>query len=86
MGLEEDQEIGDIRSLICQYLTTQTLMDGFCVWTEEDMTEAVVVAMKGDALRWYQWENKRRLIRNLVNLKDFVLRQFRPSASESLYE
>lgn len=26
--------------------------------TEEERLEAVVVALEGDALKWYQWENK----------------------------
>lgn len=41
--------------------------------TEEEMLEAVAVALDGDALRWYQWENKRHPIRRWVDLKGFIL-------------
>lgn len=54
--------------------------------TEEEMLEAVGVAMDGDALRWYQWENKRRPIRRWSDLKSFILRQFRSINGGSLYE
>lgn len=48
--------------------------------------EAVVVALEGDALRWYQWEHKRHPIRRWADLKEFILRQFRSSSGGSLYE
>lgn len=54
--------------------------------TEEEMLEAVAVAMDGDALRWYQWENKRHPIRRWADLKVFILRHFRSSNGGSLYE
>lgn len=54
--------------------------------TEEEMMEASAVAMDGDALRWYQWENKRRPIRHWYDLKMFILRQFRSVHGGSLYE
>ena len=54
--------------------------------TEDEMLEAVAVAMDGDALRWYQWENKRRPIRRWEDLKTFILRQFRSVSGGSLYE
>ncbi|XP_063935341.1 transposon Tf2-1 polyprotein isoform X1 [Daucus carota subsp. sativus] len=54
--------------------------------TEEEMLEAVAVALEGDALRWYQWENKRHPIRRWDDLKMFMLRQFRPVSGGSLYE
>ena len=53
---------------------------------EEEMLEAVAVALEGDALRWYQWEQKRRPIRLWADLKTFLLRQFRPTEGGSLYE
>lgn len=59
---------------------------GFYRLTEEEMLEAVVVAMEGDALRWFQWENKRRPVRRWVDLKTFILRQFRSVGGGSLYE
>lgn len=54
--------------------------------SEMEMLEAVVVALDGDALRWYQWENKRHPVRRWADLKQFILRQFRPSSGGSLYE
>lgn len=47
--------------------------------TEAERLEAVVVALEGDALKWYQWENKRNPIRRWVDLKLFVLKRFRPA-------
>lgn len=54
--------------------------------TKAEKLEAVVVALEGDALRWFQWEKKRRLIRRWDELREFVLRQFRPSNGGSFYE
>lgn len=64
-------------------------MGGYSVFyclTEDEMLEAVAVALEGDALSWYQWEQKRRPIRLWADLKTFVLRQFRPANGGSLYE
>lgn len=46
----------------------------------------MVVALEGDALRWFQWENKRRPIRRWDELMEFMLKQFRPSSGGSLCE
>lgn len=54
--------------------------------TEAEKLEAVVVALEGDALRWFQWKNKRRPIRRWDELREFMLRQFRPSSGGSLCE
>lgn len=54
--------------------------------TEVEMLDAAVVAMEGDTLRWYQWENNRHPIRRWADLKLFVLRQFRSLNGGSLYE
>lgn len=54
--------------------------------TEAEKLEAVVVALEGDALRWFYWENKRRPIRRWDELKEFMLRYFRPSSGRSLCE
>lgn len=54
--------------------------------TEEAMLEASAVAMEGDALRWFQWESKRRPIRRWHELKLAILRHFRSSHGGSLYE
>ncbi|KAL8105734.1 hypothetical protein AgCh_029503 [Apium graveolens] len=40
--------------------------------SEDEMLEAVAVAMKGETLRWYQWENKRHPIRRWVDLRQFI--------------
>lgn len=45
-----------------------------------------MVALEGDALRWFQWENKRRPIRRWDELREFMSRQFRPSSGGSLCE
>lgn len=54
--------------------------------SENEKLEAAVVSMDGDALRWYQWENKQHPIRLWADLKLFILRQFRPTHTGSLYE
>lgn len=54
--------------------------------TEVEKLEVVVVALEGDALRWFQWENKWRPIRRWDELREFLLRQFRPSNGGSLCE
>lgn len=59
---------------------------GFYRLTEEEMLEAVVVALEDDALRWFQWENKRHPIRRWADLKGFILRQFCPVSDGSLHE
>lgn len=53
---------------------------------EEEILEAVAVALDGDALCWYQWENKRHPIRRWSDFKTFILRQFRAVSGGSLYE
>lgn len=53
---------------------------------EEEKMEAAVVGMEGEALSWYQWEHRRRPIRIWVELKELLLKQFRPVNSGSLYE
>lgn len=54
--------------------------------TEQERLDAVVVALEGDALKWFQWENRRRPIRRWDELKGFLLRQFRSASGGSLYE
>lgn len=53
---------------------------------EAEMLEAIMLAMEGDALRWFQLENKLHHIRRWVDLKVFLLPQFRPISGGSLYE
>lgn len=52
----------------------------------EAVAVAVAVALDGEALRWYQWENKRHPIRRWSDLKGYLLRQFRPINGGSLHE
>lgn len=54
--------------------------------SEKERLEAVVVALEGDVLRCYQWENKRRPIRRWNDLKDFILRQLCSLSGGSLYD
>lgn len=54
--------------------------------TEEEQVEAAVVSMDGDALLWYQWENRRRPISRWSEMKAMILRQFRSTALGSLQE
>ncbi|XP_074373638.1 uncharacterized protein LOC141713987 [Apium graveolens] len=54
--------------------------------SEEERMESVVIAMEGDALKWYQWEHKRRPIRCWTEFREYVLKQFRPTQGGSLYE
>lgn len=58
----------------------------FYGFSDSEKMEAAVVAMEGDALKWYQWENKRRPVRSWESMKNFVLAQFRPLNAGSLYE
>lgn len=53
---------------------------------EEEKLEAAVVGFDGDALVWYQWENRRRPIRRWSELRELILQQFRPMHSGTLCE
>lgn len=57
-----------------------------CRLTEEEKVDVAVVAMEGDALKWYQWENGRTLVRSWPDLKARILHQFRPLNVGSLHE
>lgn len=54
--------------------------------SEEEKLEAAVVGFDGDALVWYQWENSRRPIRRWDDMRNLILKQFRPLHSGSLCE
>lgn len=54
--------------------------------SEAEMLESVAVALEGDTLCWFQWEQKIHPIRLWIDFKNFVLRQFRPAHGGSLYE
>ncbi|KAL2894117.1 Retrotransposon-derived protein PEG10 [Bienertia sinuspersici] len=53
---------------------------------DEEKVEAAVVALEGDALLWFQWENKRRPICRWEEMKCMILRLFRSMSSGTLYE
>ncbi|XP_063950102.1 uncharacterized protein LOC135152878, partial [Daucus carota subsp. sativus] len=54
--------------------------------SEEDKLEAAIVALEGDALLWFQWENRWRPIQNWEEMKTMVRRQFRSTATGTLQE
>lgn len=54
--------------------------------TEDEKVEAAVVALEGEALLWFQWEDSRRTITRWEELKGMVLRQFRPKSAGTLHE
>ena len=54
--------------------------------SEEEKLEAAVVAFDGEALSWYQWENRRRPIRRWEEMRALLLRQFRTTNAGSLHE
>lgn len=54
--------------------------------SEEEKLEAAVVSLEGDALRWYQFENRRRPIKGWKDLKGRAVLEFRFSHAGMLYE
>lgn len=54
--------------------------------TDDEKMEASVVALDGNALHWFQWENKRHPIRRWEEMKGLLLRHFRATGAESLCE
>lgn len=54
--------------------------------SEEEKLEAAVVGFDGDALLWYQWENRRRPIRRWEEMRSLILQQFRPQHAGTLCE
>lgn len=61
--LGEVRVIGGIGNLICPYFKRGLRYFNFYRLMEDEMLDAVAVALDGEALRWYQWENKRHPIR-----------------------
>lgn len=45
-----------------------------------------MIAFDGDALRWFHWENRRRLIKNWNELKCSMLKHFLSNSNGSLCE
>lgn len=58
-------------------LRVDRYFDFYKLLTEAERLEAVVVALEGDALKWYQWENRRHPIRRWEDLKILLLERFR---------
>lgn len=54
--------------------------------TETEKMGAASLGLVGDALAWFQWENKRRSITNWRILKRLLLRHFRGHKRGSLME
>lgn len=57
-----------------------------CRLNEEEKVDAAVVAMEGDALKWYQWSHSRKPILSWRDLKSRILLHFRPLNVGSLHE
>ncbi|KAF8398742.1 hypothetical protein HHK36_014600 [Tetracentron sinense] len=55
-------------------------------FSNEEKLEAAIVAFEGDALLWYQWENKKRSIVFWEEMKILLLKQFRSTQDGSLHE
>ena len=45
-------------------------------YSDTEQMEAAVVTFEGDALLWYQWENKRRAILSWTELHGLLLKHF----------
>ncbi|KAF4378519.1 hypothetical protein F8388_022340 [Cannabis sativa] len=57
-----------------------------CHYSEEEKVEAAFISFSGDALLWYQFENKKRAILSWEEMKRLVLRHFRDTRAGSLYD
>lgn len=55
-------------------------------FTNEEKLEAAIISFEGDALLWYQWEHRKRLIVLWEEMKLLVLKQFRSTQAGSLHE
>lgn len=54
--------------------------------SEEEIMEAAVVSLAGKALAWFQWEHQEQPLVHWEELKDLLLRQFRPQDQGTLHE
>ncbi|KAH9650018.1 hypothetical protein KPL70_026202 [Citrus sinensis] len=54
--------------------------------SNEEKLEAAIIAFEGDALLWYQWENRKRSIVVWEEMRVLILKQFRVTQAGSLYE
>ena len=55
-------------------------------YSNAEQIEAMIIAFEGDALIWYQLENKRRAILSWTELQGLLLKQFRTTVEGSLHE
>ena len=54
--------------------------------SNEEKLEAAIIAFEGDALLWYQWENRKRSIVVWEEMRVLILKQFRVIQAGSLHE
>ncbi|KAH9762992.1 hypothetical protein KPL70_001020 [Citrus sinensis] len=54
--------------------------------SNEEKLEAAIIAFEGDALLWYQWENRKRSIVVWEEMRVLILKQFRVIQASSLYK
>ena len=59
---------------------------GLHCFSNDEKLEAAVTKFEGDALHWYQWENKRKPIALWEEMKLLILKQFRSTDARSLHE
>ncbi|KAL4558953.1 hypothetical protein LXL04_031079 [Taraxacum kok-saghyz] len=52
----------------------------------EEKMEAAVLSLGGDALAWFRWSNKQRVITTWEELKSIFLKRFRSNTGGDLYE
>lgn len=53
---------------------------------EREKLGAAILGLEGDALAWFQWENKRRIVTNWRTLRRLLLKHFRGRRGGSLIE
>ncbi|KAF4402326.1 hypothetical protein G4B88_003247 [Cannabis sativa] len=51
-----------------------------------EQLEAAVLCLEGAALRWFRWENSRQPINSWEELKEMVIRRFRPAHEGTVYD
>lgn len=54
--------------------------------SEEERVEEAVLALEGDAIQWYRWENHRHTITKLADFKKRILQEFQSANEGSLHE
>ena len=51
-----------------------------------EKVEAIVVSMKGEALLWYKWEHQITPLTAWKDLRNLILKYFRPQDEGNMYE